>query len=32
MISAEPEIMPERVEFSKSVFSEGAVEHWLMRI
>ncbi len=32
MQSAEPETMPEIIPFSKSVFSEGAVEHWLMRI
>lgn len=32
MISAEPETMPEKVKFSSSVFSEGPVEHWLMRI
>ena len=32
MISAEPETMPEYVKFSASVFSEGPVEHWLMRI
>ena len=32
MISAEPEIMPERIAFSQSVFATGAVEHWLFRI
>lgn len=32
MISAEPETMPEVVKFSASVFAEGPVEHWLMKI
>jgi len=32
MISAEPEIMPEKVNFSESVMAEGAVEHWLSNI
>ena len=32
MTSAEPETMPEQVKFSASVFSEGPVEHWLMKI
>ena len=32
MISAEPEIMPEKVMFSESVFAEGKVEDWLGRI
>lgn len=32
MSSAEPETMPENVRFSASVFSEGPVENWLMRI
>ncbi len=32
MISAEPEIMPEKVPFSQPVFSEGPVEHWLFKI
>lgn len=32
MQSAEPEIMPEKIPFSKSVFAEGPVEHWLQRI
>lgn len=32
MTSAEPETMPEIVRFSASVFAEGPVENWLMRI
>jgi len=32
MVSAEPEIMPEKVKFTKSVFAEGNVEHWLLKI
>lgn len=32
MQSAEPEIMPEKVKFSASVFAEGNVEHWMFRI
>jgi hypothetical protein len=32
MTSAEPETMPETVRFSASVFAEGPVENWLMRI
>lgn len=32
MISAEPEIMPEKVKYSASVFAEGNVEHWLFRV
>ena len=32
MTSAEPETMPEVVKFSASVFSEGPVENWLMKI
>jgi len=32
MTSAEPETMPEQVKFSASVFSEGPVEGWLMKI
>jgi len=32
MTSAEPETMPEVVRFSASVFAEGPVENWLMRI
>lgn len=32
MTSAEPETMPETVKFSASVFTEGPVEGWLMKI
>ena len=32
MTSAEPETMPETVKFSASVFTEGPVEIWLMKI
>ena len=32
MTSAEPETMPEVVRFSASVFAEGPVQNWLMRI
>ena len=32
MTSAQPETMPENVKFSASVFTEGPVQIWLMKI